>query len=199
MSETGRRRRLLAHAETEVRPFIPVGLAGTGTDPVALALAQAREQGLAEGRRQAAVVFDQEVAEQRRRMAESLAAIAGLESRLIREKEAVLLRIALEVGSRIARERIEAGDPVAVRALKEALDALPTTLKLRVRLHPADLAAVESELVGEISRGHLELLPDETVQPGGCILSGAGGTVDATLDAVTEAIHAAALGGPEES
>jgi flagellar assembly protein FliH len=52
---------------------------------------------------------------------------------------------------------------------------------LTLRVHPDDLALVEEFLDGDIGAHHWRLLPDPSLDRGGCIAETALGTIDATL------------------
>ena len=108
-----------------------------------------------------------------------------------------MLDLALAAASRIVRERIEAGDPVAARALREALDALPRATPVKVRLHADDAAAIESALAAEIAAGRITIEPDRGVERGGCLVESSTGIIDATLEVAEAAVRAAAEGRAE--
>jgi flagellar assembly protein FliH len=184
-------RRIEAH---RARPF----LESTGSDPIAEARACGFAEGVAEGRRQARAELEAVYEAALERLAASLAAVAGVEEALARRHEQRLLEVAVEAASRIVRERIEAGDPVACRALEEAIAALPAPAGWRARLNPSDLETVARELSGEIGRGRIELVPDPGVSRGGVVLESAVGTVDATVETAIASVRRAALGVPEQ-
>jgi len=192
-----RRPRILGPDETSVRSFLD-GAQAPAADPQADAIARARSDGQAEGRRELLAEIERERAAQTREVKEALGRLADLEESLTRRREAVLLEIALEAASRIVRERIEAADPVALRAIREAMEALPGSTTLRARLNPADLEVLARELSGEIDRGRLELIPDQSITRGGCVVETAVGTVDATVETALDALRAASLGSTEE-
>jgi flagellar assembly protein FliH len=193
MRERSRAPRILGGVEHAGRPFVGESSASSG-NPAETAAARGREEGRAEGYLKAAAEVEEERRKLRAEIAASLLRIAELEERLTRRHESLLLEIALEAGSKIARARIEAHDPVAVRAVRDAIDALPPTATARARLHPGDLEVVARELSAEIGRGKIELKADDTLTPGGCVVESAVGTIDATVETAQEAVRAAALG-----
>lgn len=200
MAGPKRARRIREAADPLGRPFEVAISPDSATpaaeppDPVALARAEAAERGREEGRRRGEEEFEREVADFRKQMARTLDRLAELESAMRLRYEEVLLEIALEAASRIVRERIDSGDPVAARALREAFEHVPVGEGLRARLHPGDLDAVARELAQVIDRGGIELVEDPAVSPGGCVLDGETGTVDATLETATDLVREAARG-----
>lgn len=198
MSARRRQSRLLADAEDPRRAFLAEeDDAGPVIDPAEEAYARGREEGLAEGRRLAMEETEPVLEAQRQEVAGALRQIADLEQAITREHEARLLQITLEAASRVVRERIQDGDPVATRALREAMESLPESAKLSVRMHPDDLAHAEKTLADELSRGRVVLEGDPALSRGGCSVETATGIVDATLETAEDAVRQAAAGDPE--
>jgi len=163
-------------------------------DPLQEAVEEGRVEGYREGWERASEEAARELEQLRSEFAGSLERLANLESDLSRRFEARLLDIAIEAASSIARQRVEAGDPIAARALEEALTTLPDSTSVRARLHPEDLGAVEQSLRSALQAGRLELVADETLRRGGTIVECDAGRVDATLDTAEQAVRAAVVG-----
>ncbi len=157
-----------------------------------------REEGLAEGRRLAEEEASGDRAAERARLAEAIAGLVAAAEAFRRERERQVLAVALEAASRIVRARIEDGDPVAARAAREAVEALPDSASVRVRVNEADLESVAAELREEIARGRLEIAADPSIERGGCVVESAVGSVDARLSTAERAVRLAARpgGGP---
>lgn len=143
--------------------------------------------------------LQQETALLHQEMLASLRRLADLEERLTRERESLFLEIAMEAASRFTRSRVEADDPVALRAFREAWASLSSSGSVRVRLHPKDLERFSTELSAEVNSGRLKLEPDETIKPGGCLLLTDAGTIDATMGTAVQTVVAAAAGSAEIS
>jgi flagellar assembly protein FliH len=190
--------RILERADQAARPFASVPVEA-GPDPLAVAAARAREEGRAEGYRDALAESEAERLRFRSEAAASLKLLADLTDSLTRRHEPLLLEIALEAASRIVRTRIDAGDPVVVRAVREATEALPPSAGAKVRVHPGELQLLARELAAEVERGRIELSPDEALSPGGCVVESPVGIVDATLDTACDAVRSAARGAAEPS
>lgn len=156
-----------------------------------------REEGLAEGRRLAEEEACGERAAGRARIAEAIAGLVAAAEAFQRDRERQVLAVALEAASRIVRARIEEGDPVAARATREAVEALPDSASVRVRVNQADLESVAAELREEIARGRLEIAADPSIERGGCVAESAVGSVDARLATAEHAVRLAARPGGE--
>ena len=72
-----------------------------------------------------------------------------------------------------------------------------TAEQLRARVHPDDLPSIQRELADQISSRAIDLVADEVVQRGGCIVESRLGTIDATQEAAVEAVRSAAAGQTE--
>lgn len=168
--------------------------AETGVDAAVEALAHARREAREEGYRQAVEEFAADRRAFAVQTAQTLTRLAEFEEATARRHNAEVAEIVIEAVSRIVRLRVDAGDPVALRALREAQDALPSTTGLRARLHPADLEVATRELQSDVERGRIQLVSDDTLTLGGCVLESAVGTVDATIETAHEAIRDALLG-----
>ncbi len=198
MPDRARPPRILARAEHAARPFteIPPALP---VDPVEAAAARAREEGRAEGYREALAEGLAERLGFGIEAAASLKRLADLEDSLTRQHESLLLEIALEAASKIVRARLLASDPIVVRAVREATDALPAAAGAKVRVNPGELPVLARELAAEMERGRIELVGDDTVSPGGCVVESSVGTVDATIETAADAVRSSALGTAERS
>jgi len=105
---------------------------------------------------------------------------------LVRSEDLIsrqLLELACDLARQVVRQELR-HSPLSLKPLvSEAVsqlvdDGLPAT----VRLHPHDLALLESSLKDGATGPLPELVADHTVSPGGCIVSSASTTVDASLE-----------------
>lgn len=165
-----------------------------GPDPVQEAFDRGRHEGLELGRSEAREEYELKVGELEQRIAATLARLSRLEENLNREHERVLIELACEAAAKIARRHIAEGDPIAARALEEAIAALPATERVRARLHPDDVALVRDGLESELAQDKIELIADEGVERGGCVVESKSGTIDATLETAIDAVQSEAHG-----
>jgi len=105
---------------------------------------------------------------------------------LVRSEDLIsrqLLELACDLARQVVRQELQhsphALKPLVAEAVAQLVeDGLPAT----VRLHPHDLALLESTMKDNAVGQLPELLADPTVSPGGCIVSSASTTVDASLE-----------------
>lgn len=183
------------------RPFEAQANAGPGdpAEELDTARAEALQQGYDEGLSRARQEMDAEIEAFRVEVGASLKRIVEYEKTFADQHETQILELVVEVASRIARERIEQDDPVALRALREALDALPNSGQVRARLHPDDVDAIRSDAELEINAGRLEIVADEAIARGGTLLETELGTLAATIETAERQVSEALLGNEESA
>lgn len=206
MSDPGHRRsRLYEGREDALRPFVghdgeaPSETAGEAPDPVEAAYARGVDDGRRAAEHDALERARSDLREHLAEIGRTLATLEDVRLRLIREGEARLLAIVVEATSRIVRQRLEDDDPIAARALREALDAAPKSKRLEARVHPDDAASVREALADALAGAELSVVEDGTVGRGGCVVDTGVGTLDATLGTATELVRDALSGGEETS
>lgn len=153
-------------------------------------LEEGRAAGLEQVRREAAQAALLEARESLASLRASLsAAVRDFEQakrRLIASAEAGLLELALAIARRVCKTRT-AGDVEAARAnARHLLELARHEHDLQLRLHPADADALRDALpellAATESAAHVELIADESVGRGGCVLTSRDGTIDASID-----------------
>jgi flagellar assembly protein FliH len=156
--------------------------------------AEGRETGLADGRESGAAAAREEV---RTQLAPRLDQIvtswqSALEhwererrEMLSRAREDVL-EFAFEIGRRIVHRVVEVDPSVVEDQLAEALSLVRRPTGLCVVVHPEDRPLVESILPGLVSRiddvEDADLVENDSIERGGCVVRMAGGRIDARLD-----------------
>jgi flagellar assembly protein FliH len=176
------------------RPFRSAEERAHAPDPVAVAFEHGREQGRIEGRDEATAEYVKQAEALRVEVTRSLKHLSELEDEIVRRNRQAMIDLALEIASRLLRERVEAGDPVAARVLTEALDLLPSGHTLRAHVHPDDVDAVRRDLADLLERRGVELAADDDVGRGGCIVESPGGTIDASVGTALSELREAAEG-----
>lgn len=99
------------------------------------------------------------------------------------EEEIVLL--ALDIAKKIIKKEIELGSSVIREITQQAIKKATHREKVIIRVNAIDLEYVEKErgiLREKSGSSDLIILPDPTVEPGGCVLETDLGTVDARID-----------------
>ncbi len=170
-----------------------------GTDPLEEAYQRGFQDGVQKGREEALAQMEAELSQGHGEIQEALKRIASVEETVLREYESDLLDVALTAASRIVRERIDQSDPVAVRTIQEALASLPERTRFKIRLNAQDMKAATASLEKEIAEKRIELVEDNTISRGGCMLETSAGSIDATLETAERVVRDSATGEAEHS
>jgi flagellar assembly protein FliH len=169
----------------------------------------AHEEGLRAGRtagleaihREArAAVYD----EYRARFESALAALTtGLREfeqhkrHLLAQAERGLITLALAVARRVCKTLPERSAAAAIANVRGVLELTGNQGDLELRVNPAELATLTDwtqAFVAECGRlTHVNLVADETVTQGGCVLRGREVTIDATIEGQLDRVAAALL------
>ena len=148
------------------------------------------EKGLAEGREQGRAEALAESSEQLRQLSAAWSQVATdwEQQRIDMEREArqAVLEFALSAAEKIVHRVIEVDESVVVDQAAQALSLVLSAHDVSVRIHPVDRPMLEDampELIKELaSLEHIELVDDETITPGGCIVAFGQGRIDATVE-----------------
>ena len=145
----------------------------------------AHEDGHRKGREEAEQLLRSELANAIEAITSAASQAAQVPQEDLLQLEGQVVSLALTVAERVIHRELEADDEMAVRVVKEALAGVASARQLHVRLSPHDLAAVqkaETELRAQLAAtSELVLESDESVQPGGCLVTCELGEVNATL------------------
>ena len=158
-------------------------------------LAEGRQEGLEEGRRQL-----QRTLEAADRILEE---VTTARDDVLRTMESQVVGLVLAVAAKIVRERAAVDHGVALRAVREAVDQLGTRELVKIRVSPADLAALRAHwrerYAGQPAERDVELIGDGRIEPGGCVVETRTAVIDAQvgvqLGAVARAFTQAAQTG----
>jgi flagellar assembly protein FliH len=174
-------------------------------------LAEARAEGFAEGRQvgrnEAKNEARRELAEAIDKLAEALRhavaawRMAGAAAVQVAEEDVVAL--ALDLAEAVLERELALQRTPMVEALQRCLRLAPDLGPLTVRLHPGDLASLQeaerlAALGPVLGDRTVELLPDETVAPGGCVLEAGSCRIDGQIPSALARARAvlATLGQP---
>ncbi len=155
------------------------------------------DKGFADGVAQATAKFEEQAAAMRSEMCAAVKQLVSLEEERLHEAARLLGDLALQAATQMLRQKIEDGDPVATRAIEEAIGVLPPGVSMRARVHPDDVDGANKDLDGEVSSGKLTLVGDASVTRGGCVIESDAGTVDATVETAVAAAADALTGSAE--
>jgi flagellar assembly protein FliH len=164
-------------------------------------LEEGRAAGLEQVRREAAQAALHEARESLASLAKSLsAAVRDFEQakrRLIASAEAGLIELALAVARRVCKAQAAGEHEVARANARHLLELARHEHDLQLRLHPSDADALRDALpellAATESAAHVELIADESVGRGGCVLASREGTIDAAIDTQLDRIAEALI------
>lgn len=168
-------------------------------EPVDLtpAIDEAYQRGLADGRRAA----EEQVAADRRRLADTIATITGLRRHVLAAAEHDVAQLAAGIARRILHREVQLDADILVAMARVAVGRLGDRVTATVHLHPADLAAI-------VSRGtagakgdtdSLELREDASLPRGGCRVESSAGEIDLGVDAQVTELARLLMGDPRDT
>jgi flagellar assembly protein FliH len=157
---------------------------------------QAREEGYAAGHAQG-MAEARDVLQERMQRLDALLESAARPLRSMDELvELELARLAMTVARQVIAHELRTAPDLVVEAVRQAALALPSASgNLRVRLHPDDLALLRSL---DMVESHWQLLPDNSLQPGDCLLESERSRLDARVETRLAAVVDAVLGAEAE-
>ena len=139
--------------------------------------------GLAQGEARFRRDYAERVAAQAGRIDTLLSSMQGQLWHLYERIERDAFRFALAVAGKIIRKEVTAGDGTAVRQVQEALRRMVGVDAVKLRVHPGDEQVIRDHrpaiLAGAEAVREFIVEPDESVEPGSCIVECASGNVDA--------------------
>lgn len=172
--------------------------------------AEARERGLAEGRRlgleqvtrEAAAKAAAEARDRLNKLAAALeAALREFDQQrhnLLADAEHGLIELALAVARRVCKRDVARSSDAAGANVRTLLALVQHRADAELRLNPADHAALNESLAALVDSSarlaHVTFAADESVPRGGCRLRGAHGEVDAAIETQLDRIADALLG-----
>lgn len=106
--------------------------------------------------------------------------------------EADVIRLAVGIAEKIVRRQIDTNPSIAPELIRETLNLVTSAARLRIRLHPKDadnLGGFENDIAGAINGiAEVDVVPDETIAAGGCVLETEHGRIDARIETQLERI-----------
>lgn len=157
---------------------------------------QAREEGYAAGHAQGTAEAQQILQERMQRLDALLESAARPLRSMDELVELELTRLAMTVARQVIAHELRTAPDLVVEAVRQAALALPSASgNLRVRLHPDDLALLRSL---DMVESHWQLLPDNSLQRGDCLLESERSRLDARIETRLAAVVDAVLGAEAE-
>ena len=116
--------------------------------------------------------------------------------RLIKESEEAVLRVACSIARRIVGKSAEVRDEVVLEVVRNALAHMKDSHDMTIRVNPRDygvLAKCESEWLESARAGGVKITEDTRIKPGGCLIEGESGSVEAQIDRQIDVIEKALM------
>ena len=142
-------------------------------------LSEAHAQGLAEGRRQATARFEEELAQERKRIADAIDDFHGRCSDYFAKVEIDLVHLALAIAAKILHRESQIDPTVVAGLVKVTLERLQQKTAVVVRIRPEDAAAWRHYFR---DYANLQIVEDSSLAPKACFLETDLGVADLALD-----------------
>ncbi|MGC8782898.1 MAG: type III secretion system stator protein SctL [Armatimonadota bacterium] len=143
------------------------------------------EEGLQLGREEGLRHYQQAIEALGSEVQKLVDAILAERQRLWEEMEPQVVDLVLEIARKVLREEIQARREATLSIIKHALRRVVDTEHVRIRVHPDDLriAREHREDFLAVCDGvkQIEIVDDQRVGGGGCIIETPSGTIDASL------------------
>lgn len=153
------------------------------------------EEGLQIGREEGLRLYQQAIDSLRDEVQKLVDAILAERQRLWEEMEPQVIELVLEIARKVLREEIQARREATLSIIKHALRRVADTEHVRIRVHPDDLqiAREHREDFLAVCDGvrQIEIVDDQRVGGGGCIIETPGGTIDASLRTQMQSVEKA--------
>lgn len=147
------------------------------------------DQGREQGRQEALAQRQAELAEQTASTQQAMATLAERlrdQGRVLHEQaRAGVVRLACAIASRVVRKVAREDGALAQRTLEQAIELASAHGHVTIQVHPLDADAIRQFLPGVVSTlaglGDWEVVGDESVGRGGCVIHSQRGELDARL------------------
>lgn len=169
---------------------------------------RSREEGFQEGRRQGLMQADEEISKRAAEQAEQIAtdklkttlpamhaAVDALtlgRDRWLAQWETAAIRLSVAVAEKLVRHELSINPHVGKEMISAVLQLAAGSPHIKLRLHPDDrerLGPYAEEVVAHLSAcGEAQLIPDDSISPGGCVVDTQHGTIDARVETQLERI-----------
>lgn len=142
------------------------------------ALRAGLEQGRAAGEREATARLEAAI----ERFAAGVHELAQRRKQIRHEAERDVVKLSIAIARRILHRELTTDPEAMLGLVKSALEKIDTREVDRVRVHPADAAAVRGQLERLRPTAHFEVLADASLERGAALFEGARGNLDASIE-----------------
>ncbi len=154
-------------------------------------------------RREAAQNAQKKMDELNSVLAEALTAFDADKRRMLAAAESGVIELACAIARRVCKAIPEMSLDAARANVRAALEMAKHEHDVRLHVNPADLDGLR-EFAADICRQidgfeHVEVVADDAVARGGCLLRGRSGSIDASIDSQLEHVVESLLHAPERA
>ncbi|MHB1159406.1 MAG: FliH/SctL family protein [Chloroflexota bacterium] len=147
----------------------------------------AMARGYADGRAEGLRAAEEQCREHLERLAEMARRATVDRESMVRSTEQELAILALEIASKVIRREVASDPTIVLSMVESAIEKVGTTDSVRILANPEDADLVRekwSELRGAVAFGaNWEVVGDDHVDRGGCIIETKSGMVDSRIEA----------------
>jgi flagellar assembly protein FliH len=153
------------------------------------------EEGLQIGREEGLRLYQQQVEALRAEVQKLVDALLAERQRLWQEMEPQVIDLVLQIAHKVLREEIQARREATLSIIKHALRRVADTEHVRIRVHPDDLQIAREHRADFLAVcdgvRQIEIVDDQRVGGGGCIIETPSGTIDASLRTQMQSVEKA--------
>jgi flagellar assembly protein FliH len=164
----------------------------------ALAREEARKEGFEAGRQEGLALAERETREEIASLQEILQGTVAQRSQILASAEESLVELALAIARKIIGDAASRDIGVIAGMARQAIEVLGRPGSVRVHLNPGDAERMAAYWQVEAGGPAWEIVPDERVSPGGCIVTSGSSEVDARPDTQLALIQASLTQAKEE-
>lgn len=156
------------------------------------------EAGFSEGKKEGLTAAEAEYRETIHMSREVLEQVYGEKDQIIAEAEPFLVTLSTEIARKILQEELQLNPEAVIRLVQKMILRAKERESLTVCVNPLDFPLVQNQRLQLLSmvseQAEVKILPDSSIQQGGCIIRTTQGSLDARIDSQLDEIKTALLG-----
>ncbi len=155
-------------------------------------LQQAYNKGLQKGIQEASVKIEEEYTQKIQELTHEINNIINLRSNLVKEFEKEIIELVFDVAEKILNKKIEESNSVVISYLSELLSKVERSKTVTIWVSPRELEEVRNHkeklqyILEDVE--NLNIVPDERIEKGGCVIETNFGKIDSRLSTKIEVL-----------
>jgi flagellar assembly protein FliH len=145
----------------------------------------AYEKGFAQGQQDGLAIEKRHMEENAKQLDEILKSLDALKGQIYRETEEEMVRLSMAIAGKVIRKELRTGKQIIGETIRAAMKLLVDASQVRIRVSPEDMEEVERILpsvAAGAKAGRVQILEDQGLTKGGCVLQTGFGSVNATVE-----------------